>query len=45
MMWTGYLNLKYASCIAHIRPFTELKQDLAANHVARYNFITPNLCE
>ena len=31
-------------CIAHVRPFTELAGDLAADTVARYNFITPNLC-
>jgi phosphatidylinositol-3-phosphatase len=33
-----------ATCIAHIRPFSQLAHDLAANNVARYNFITPNLC-
>ena len=32
------------TCIAHVRPYTELASDLAANRVARYNFITPNLC-
>lgn len=31
-------------CIEHIRPFTELESDLAAGKVARFNFITPNLC-
>lgn len=31
--------------IAHIRPYTELAQDIASNTVARYNFITPNLCD
>jgi phospholipase C len=35
---------KAAYCIAHERPFTELATDLANNAVARYNFITPNLC-
>ena len=30
-------------CINHIRPFYELRADLKANTVARYNFITPNL--
>jgi hypothetical protein len=30
--------------IAHIRPYTELAADLTNNTVARYNFITPNLC-
>jgi len=32
-------------CLTHIRPFTELAADLANNTVARYNFITPNLCD
>ena len=31
-------------CIAHVRPYSELAADLRANTVARYNFITPNLC-
>jgi phosphatidylinositol-3-phosphatase len=31
-------------CIAHNRPFTDLATDLRKNTVARYNFITPNLC-
>ena len=31
-------------CIAHVRPYSELATDLAANTVADYNFITPNLC-
>ena len=34
-----------ATCISHIRPFTQLAHDLSANKVARYNFITPNLCD
>jgi hypothetical protein len=33
-----------AYCIAHVRPFTELATNLQNNTVARYNFITPNLC-
>ncbi len=33
-----------ATCIAHVRPYTELAADLQGNRVARYNFITPNLC-
>jgi phospholipase C len=32
-------------CISHIRPFSQLAHDLAANTVARYNFIAPNLCD
>jgi hypothetical protein len=31
-------------CIAHVRPLPELTVDLTADTVARYNFITPNLC-
>ncbi|HZR58552.1 MAG TPA: alkaline phosphatase family protein [Terriglobales bacterium] len=31
-------------CIEHIRPFEELAKDLDSNSVARYNFITPNVC-
>jgi len=34
-----------AYCIAHERPFTGLATDLQKNTVARYNFITPNLCD
>jgi hypothetical protein len=30
---------------AHIRPYSEFAMDLASNTVARYNFITPNLCD
>ena len=32
-------------CIAHERPFGGLAADLQNNTVARYNFITPNLCD
>lgn len=32
------------TCRAHVRPYSELAQDLAAGTVAAYNFITPNLC-
>jgi phospholipase C len=42
---TNNLNLKSANCISHIRPFTQFATDLADNTVARYNFITPNLCD
>src|SRR2546428_4771220 len=35
---------KSSSCIAHIRPYSELVTDLQQNTQARYNFITPNLC-
>ena len=30
-------------CTNHVRPYTELQQDLQNNRVARYNFITPNV--
>jgi hypothetical protein len=33
-----------AVCIAHERPYGEFATDLQHNTVARYNFITPNLC-
>jgi hypothetical protein len=33
-----------AKCIAHMRPLGELESDLASGKVARYNFVTPNLC-
>jgi phospholipase C len=32
------------TCIAHVRPLAELEGDLANGTVARYNFITPDLC-
>src|SRR3989454_12260105 len=32
------------NCSNHIRPYAELARDLTNNTVARYNFITPNLC-
>src|ERR1043166_171292 len=32
-----------AYCTNHVRPYTELQQDLQNNRVARYNFITPNV--
>jgi hypothetical protein len=34
-----------SECISHIRPFSQLAHDLQANTVARYNFITPDLCD
>lgn len=42
---TNTLNPSSANCISHIRPFTQLATDLANNTVARYNFITPNICD
>jgi hypothetical protein len=37
-------DLHAATCIAHVRPYAELSMDLRRNTVARYSFITPNLC-
>ena len=33
-----------AYCIAHVRPYGELADDLASGNTARYNFLTPDLC-
>jgi hypothetical protein len=41
---TGASDPSDPDCIRHFRPYDELAPDLAANRVARYNFITPNLC-
>ncbi|MDB6124461.1 MAG: hypothetical protein JWQ71_3454 [Pedosphaera sp.] len=41
---TGTNNANYSYGISHIRPYTEFARDLTNNTVARYNFITPNLC-
>jgi phosphatidylinositol-3-phosphatase len=41
---TNTLDPNSAYCISHIRPYTEFSTDLANNNVARYVFITPNLC-
>ncbi len=41
---TGGTSRASATCIAHVRPFSELASDLSRSTVARYNFITPNLC-
>jgi hypothetical protein len=42
---TGTNDPSNAYGIAHIRPYAELAADLTNNSVARYNFITPNLCD
>ena len=34
-----------ANCIAHVRPLTELSTDLSKGTTARYDFVTPNLCD
>jgi hypothetical protein len=41
---TGTLDPSDPGCIAHNRPYSELAGDLASGSVARFNFITPNLC-
>jgi hypothetical protein len=41
---TGNRSTTDPYCIAHNRPFSELQHDLDNATVARYNFITPNLC-
>ncbi len=35
---------KSPRCIAHVRPYTELAADLAADTIADFNLLTPNLC-
>lgn len=42
---TGTNDPNYAYGISHVRPYSELARDLTNNTVARYNFITPNLCD
>jgi hypothetical protein len=41
---TNHGSSSSAACISHIRPFGQLAHDLANNTVARYNFITPDMC-
>src|ERR1700747_2870360 len=41
---TGSNTPRDPYCMAHVRPYSELARDLSNNTVARYNFITPNLC-
>jgi phospholipase C len=38
------IYLDSANCTNHLRPYPELARDLTNGTVARYNFITPNLC-
>ncbi len=37
-------NSQALRCIQHVRPYSELGTDLINDTVARYNFITPDLC-
>src|ERR1051326_1684388 len=39
------IYLSPTNCTNHIRPYTEFERDLTNSTVARYNFITPNLCD
>jgi phospholipase C len=39
------VNGSSSYCTAHERGYSDLAGDLANNTVARYNFITPNLCD
>jgi hypothetical protein len=41
---TGTNDPSHPYGIAHSRPYSEFAADLTNNTVARYNFITPNLC-
>jgi hypothetical protein len=41
---TGTNNPNCLYGISHIRPYSELAADLSHNTVARYNFITPTVC-
>ena len=40
----GNLNPASPRCLAHVRPYSELAGDIASGSLARYNFVTPNLC-
>jgi phosphatidylinositol-3-phosphatase len=42
---TGTNDPNYAYGLSHIRPYIELAGDLTSNNIARYNFITPNVCD
>src|SRR5207253_1320874 len=37
-------NAQAPRCIQHVRPYAELQTDLINDRVARYNFISPHLC-
>jgi hypothetical protein len=41
---TGTNNPNCPYGLAHIRPYSEFASDLTNNTVARYNFVTPNVC-
>ncbi len=39
------VNGSASYCAAHVRSYSDLSGDLSSGAVARYNFITPNLCD
>ncbi len=39
------VNGSSSYCTSHVQSFSDLSSDLSSNSVARYNFITPNLCD
>jgi phosphatidylinositol-3-phosphatase len=41
---TNTNNANSATCLTHVRPYSELATDIANNTVPQYVFITPNLC-
>lgn len=41
---TNNLDPYSTNCISHIRPLSEMADDLKYDKTARYNFIVPNLC-
>lgn len=41
---TATNNPQSSFCIAHERPYSELATDVQNNTIARYNFITPDIC-
>ena len=38
-------NPRAPRCLQHVRPYSELEADLINDTVARYNFVTPNVCD
>jgi hypothetical protein len=42
---TGGNDPHSTNCIAHVRPYSELASDLKQENTARYNFLTPDLCD
>lgn len=42
---TNHLDQHSAYCIKHVRPYAELAGELKSGKLAKYNFITPNVCD